>query len=57
MKSKKLSVSLGLLTVVVTAGIVMQFRTIKSANLDGTIQLTDANLKKSVLQWNEKCDN
>ena len=37
-----------------TAGTMMQFKTIRAANLDGTIQLTDRNLKKSVLQWNEK---
>jgi len=37
-----------------TAGTIIQFKTIKAANLDGTIQLTDRNLKKYVLQWNEK---
>ena len=37
-----------------TAGMIMQFKMVRAANLDGTIQLTDRNLKKSVLQWNEK---
>lgn len=54
MQSKKIAISLGLLTVFFTAGTIMQFKTIRAAKLDGTIQLTDANLKKSVLQWNEK---
>lgn len=57
MKSKKVAISLGLMTTLLTAGMCIQFRTIKATNLDGTIQLTDANLKKSVLQWNENCDD
>ncbi len=56
MQSKKVAISLGILTMLLTTGIFIQFRTIKAANLDGTIQLTDSNLKKSVLQWNEYCD-
>ena len=56
MKSKKIAISLGILSIVVTAGMTMQYRIIKAANLDGTIQLTDTNLKKSVLQWKEKCE-
>ncbi|MBQ3407709.1 MAG: DUF881 domain-containing protein [Clostridia bacterium] len=54
MHNKKVAISLGILTMLFTAGTMMQFKTIRAANLDGTIQLTDRNLKKSVLQWNEK---
>lgn len=54
MQTKKIAISLGLLAMFFTAGTYIQFKTIRAANLDGTIQLTDANLKKSVLQWNEK---
>ena len=54
-KSKRIVISLGLLAMVLSSATVMQFKTIKSANLDEVIQLSDANLKKSVLQWNEKC--
>lgn len=54
-ESKKLAISLGILTTVLSSATVMQFKTIKATNLDGIIQLTDTNLKKSVLQWNEKC--
>lgn len=54
-KSKRIAISLGLLAMVLSSATVMQFKTIKSANLDEVIQLSDANLKKSVLQWNEKC--
>ena len=54
MHNKKVAISLGILTMLFTAGTIMQFKTIRAANLDGTIQLTDRNLKKSVLQWNEK---
>lgn len=55
MQKKKIAISLGLLTMLFTAGMIIQFKTIRAANLDGTIQLTDRNLKKYVLQWNEKC--
>lgn len=54
MPKKKIAISLGLLTMLLTAGTIMQFKMVRAANLDGTIQLTDRNLKKSVLQWNEK---
>ena len=54
MQSKKIAISLGVLTMLFTAGTVIQFKTIRAAKLDGTIQLTDRNLKKYVLQWNEK---
>ena len=54
MPKKKIAISLGLLTMLLTAGMIMQFKMVRAANLDGTIQLTDRNLKKSVLQWNEK---
>lgn len=53
-QSKKLAISLGLLTIILTSAVVVQFKTIKSANLDGIIQLNDTNLKRSVLKWNEK---
>ena len=54
MQKKKIAISLGILTMLFTAGMIIQFKTIKAANLDVTIQLTDRNLKKYVLQWNEK---
>ena len=54
MQKNKIAISLGILTMLFTAGMIIQFKTIKAANLDGTIQLTDRNLKKYVLQWNEK---
>mgnify|MGYP004504528631 FL=1 len=57
MKSKKVAVSLGFLCMIVTIAICMQFRVIKAANLNGTIQLTDANLKKSLLQWKANCES
>ena len=56
-KSKKIAISLGILSMLVTSGIIMQYRAIKSANLDGLILLTDTNLKKSILQWNEKYED
>ncbi len=55
MQKKKIAISLGLLTMFFTAGMIIQIKTIRAANLDETIQLTDRNLKKYVLQWNEKC--
>ena len=54
MQKNKIAISLGILTMLFVAGMIIQFKTIKAANLDGTIQLTDRNLKKYVLQWNEK---
>lgn len=56
-KSKKMAISLAILSMIVTAGIIMQYRAIRAANLDGVILLTDTNLKKMVLQWNEKYEN
>ncbi|MBP3708475.1 MAG: DUF881 domain-containing protein [Clostridia bacterium] len=56
-KSKKIAISLGILSMLVTSGIIMQYRAIKAANLDGLILLTDTNLKKSILQWNEKYED
>lgn len=56
-KSKKIAISLGILSMLITSGIIMQYRAIKAANLDGLILLTDTNLKKSVLQWNEKYED
>ena len=53
--SKKLALSLGILSIIATSCICMQYRITKAANLDETIYLTDTNLKKSVLQWKEKC--
>ena len=53
--SKKLALSLGILSIIATSCICMQYRITKAANLDGTIYLTDTNLEKSVLQWKEKC--
>lgn len=57
MKSKKLAISFGILSVIVTSTTIMQYRITKAANLDGAIQLTDTNLKKSVLQWKENCED
>lgn len=54
MQSKKIAISIGILTVFAMSGIVMQFKAIRSANLADTTQLTDRNLKKLVLNWNEK---
>ena len=48
--SKKIAISLGILSIIVTSGIFMQYRITKEANLDGTIRLTDTNLKNAFQQ-------
>lgn len=51
MKRIKPVITLGFLAMILTIGILVQLKTVKSADLSGNIQLTDSNLKKSVLQW------
>ena len=51
MKRMKPVITLGFLAMILTIGISVQLKTVKSADLSGNIQLTDSNLKKSVLQW------
>lgn len=50
MKKIKPVITLGILSMILTVGISVQLKTIKSADISGTIQLTDSNLKKSLLQ-------
>lgn len=51
MKGTKPAITLGILGMVLTIGICIQLKTINAADISGTIQLTDSNLKKSLLQW------
>ena len=51
MKRIKPVITLGFLAMILTIGISVQLKTVKSADLSGNIQITDSNLKKSVLQW------
>lgn len=50
MKKIKPAFTLGLLAMVLTVGICVQLKTIKAADLNDNIQLTDSNLKKLLLQ-------
>ena len=50
MKKIKPVITLGILSMILTVGISVQLKTIKAADISGTIQLTDSNLKKSLLQ-------
>lgn len=54
MKKIKPAITLGVLGMILTIGISIQLKTIKAADINGTIQLTDSNLKKSLLQWKSK---
>lgn len=54
MKKIKPAITLGILGMILTIGICVQLKTIKAADISGSIQLTDSNLKKSVLQWKSK---
>ncbi|MBO5349365.1 MAG: DUF881 domain-containing protein [Clostridia bacterium] len=54
MKKIKPAITLGILAMVLTIGISVQLKTITAADISGTIQLTDSNLKKSVLQWKSR---
>ena len=50
MKKIKPVITLGILSMILTVGISVQLKTIKAADISWTIQLTDSNLKKSLLQ-------
>ena len=54
MKKIKPAITLGILGMVLTVGICVQLKTINAADISGTIQLTDSNLKKSLLQWKSR---
>lgn len=54
MKKIKPAITLGLLCMILTTGICIQLKTIDAANINGTIQLSDSNLKKSLLQWKSR---
>ncbi len=56
MKKIKPAITLGILGMILTIGISIQLKTIKAADINGTIQLIDSNLKKSLLQWKSKYD-
>ena len=54
MKKIKPAITVGMLGMVLTVGICVQLKTINAADISGTIQLTDSNLKKSLLQWKSR---
>ena len=54
MKKIKPVITLGILSMILTVGISVQLKTIKAADISGTLKLSDSNLKKSLLQWKEK---
>lgn len=51
MKSKRPAVLVGLLCMIFSIGVFVQLKTIDAANISDAIQLTDSNLKRSLLQW------
>ena len=56
MKKIKPAITLGILGMMLTIGICIQLKTINAADISGTVQLTDSNLKKSLLQWKSRCE-
>lgn len=54
MKKIKPAIIIGFLCMILTISISIQLKTINTADINGTIQLTDSNLKKSLLQWKTK---
>lgn len=50
MKKFKPVITIGILSMALTVGICIQLKTIKAANLDDSIQISDSNLKKYLLQ-------
>lgn len=57
MKKIKPAITLGILGMILTIGICIQLKTINAADISGTIQLTDSNLKKSLLQWKSRYED
>lgn len=51
MKKTKLSIIIGLLCMILTISICIQLKTVIEAGIDGVTQLTDSNLKKSLIKW------
>lgn len=47
-------ITLGILSMILTIGICVQLKTIKQADITGSIKLIDSNLKTSLLQWKTK---
>ena len=56
MKGVKPAITLGILAMLLTIGIAIQLKTIKEADLDGTLQISDTSLKRSLLQWKANCE-
>lgn len=56
MKNKRPAILVGLLCMIFAIGVIVQLKTIDAANLSDAIQLTDSNLKRSLLQWKTNCE-
>ena len=56
MKNKRPAVLVGLLCMIFSIGVFVQLKTIDAANISDAIQLTDSNLKRSLLQWKTNCE-
>ena len=56
MKNVKPAIIIGILCMVFTMGVFIQLKTIRAANISDAVQLTDSNLKRSLLQWKTNCE-
>ena len=54
MKKIKPAILIGFLCMILTLSISIQLKTINTADINGSLQLKDSSLKKSVLQWKTK---
>ncbi len=57
MNKKQIAITLGIMCLILTMGIIIQIRTIKSTNKVVSQSFTSNNLRDQVLKWKEKYDN
>ena len=57
MNKKEIAITLGIMCLVLTCAIVIQIKTMNTANSTASQTLRDNGLRDNVLKWKEKTDN
>lgn len=57
MNKKQIAITLGIMCLILTAGVAVQIRTMNSAGSTASRSLVDNELRDNVLKWKEKYDN
>ena len=56
MSKKKIAITLGIMVLILTTSIIIQYKTVKSANSITGSSNSDTELKSEVLRWKQKYD-